>query len=128
MAGRDSSVHRGRWGSEKGSQVNLDDMSFVAASGNVVSMLLVGPMLVLVMRRLGWPHRRMLVVGLIGWTALFTAQMVMWREFGYAAGYPGFKYVQPAALPISFGNFLASMWLSKKPSQKGRTRVTSARH
>jgi hypothetical protein len=91
----------------------LNNMSFVAASGNVMSMLLVGPMLVLLMRRLKWSNKQILAIGLIGWTALFIAQVVMWRVFGYAAGYPGFKYIQPLALPISFGNFLASMWLTK---------------
>jgi hypothetical protein len=92
----------------------LGEWSWVAATGNVGSMLLVGPMLVVLMRHLGWGSLRMLLVGLIGWCALFVAQMVMWRVFGYQAGYPGFKYLQPAALPISFGNFLASLWLTRQ--------------
>lgn len=92
----------------------LNDWSWIAATGNVSSMLLVGPMLVLLMRRLHWPYRRMLVVGLLGWAALFTAQIVMWQVFGFQAGYPGFKYLQWLALPISFGNFIAAMWLARQ--------------
>jgi hypothetical protein len=94
--------------------MTLGDWSWVAAPGNVGSMLLTGPMLVLIMRWAGWGPLRMLLVGLVGWCVLFVAQMVMWRVFGYQAGYPGFKYLQPFALPVSFGNFVASLWLAKQ--------------
>lgn len=103
-------------------------MSIVAAIGNVTSMALVGPMAVLAMRRLGWTNRRMLVTALLGWTALFVAQIVMAGVFGYAAGFPGFKFIQPLTLPLSFGNFLASMWLTKQSKQDRRSDANTARH
>lgn len=93
---------------------SLGDWSWLAATGNVGSMLLVGPMLTVLMRRLDWSRLRMLVIGLIGWCLLFAAQLIMWRVFGYQAGYPGFEYLQPMALPISLGNFLASLYLTRQ--------------
>jgi hypothetical protein len=95
--------------------ITLNEWSWVAATGNISSMFLVGPMLVVLnLRYLGWSRVRLLVVALAGWCALFVAQMVMWQVFGFQAGYPGFKYLQWLALPISFGNFLASFWLTKQ--------------
>ena len=101
----------------------LGEWSWVAATGNVGSMLLVGPMLVVLMRRLGWSRLRMLLVGLSGWGALFVAQMVMWQVFGFQAGYPGFKYLQWMALPISGGNLVASLYLARqsKPDREKRS-------
>lgn len=87
--------------------------SFVVAAGNVASMVLVGPMAVMAMRHLGWERRRMLTVSLVGWAALWAAQLVMVFYFGYQAGYPGFKYLQPLALPISFGNLCASLLMTR---------------
>lgn len=101
---------------------NLNDMSWVAAAGNVGSALLVGPFLVLVMRRLGLSSRKMLVIGLIGWCALFSAQIVMWQWFGYRAGYDGFKYLQPWMLPVAGLNFAGSVILTRE-SHSGRARA-----
>jgi hypothetical protein len=116
----------------------LDDMSFVAASGNVISMALVGPAMALVGRRLGWSYRRTLTVQLIGWSALLVAQFVMIVWFGFVAGHPGFKYVQLLTLPIATVNFTASVWmvwkqtkapaLPREPSEEWSPDVSSARH
>lgn len=92
---------------------DLDRMSYVVAAGNVASMVLVGPMAVIIMRRIGWPRRRMLMVSLVGWFVLWSAQVLMWVYFGFVAGFPGFRYLQPLALPISCGNLAASLWLTR---------------
>jgi hypothetical protein len=95
----------------------LDQMSYVAAVGNVGSMLMVGPMLLLVMRWLGAPRRVQLAVAVVGWAFLFTAQIVMWQVFGFHAGYLGFRDIQWLALPISAGNLAASLMLTRQSSK-----------
>jgi hypothetical protein len=102
--------------------VNFDLMSYVIATGNVTSMILVGPMVVLLMAHLRWPRRRMLVVSMTGWAILWAAQLLMWRVFGHAAGYPGFEYVQPLAFPVSCGNLCASLWLSRPAPDRAVSR------
>lgn len=106
--------------------MTLNGWSWVVATGNVGSMLLVGPMLVVWMRRHGWTPRRMLVVAVAGWCALFVAQVVLVSAFGFQAGFPGFMYLQWMALPISFGNFLASLYLTRqsRPRKEDRSWVT----
>lgn len=91
----------------------LDQMSYVAAIGNVGSMLMVGPMLLLFMRWVGMPRRAQLAVAVVGWAFLFTAQIVMWQAFGFHAGYPGFRDIQWLALPFSAGNLVASIVLTR---------------
>lgn len=96
----------------------LDQMSYVAAVGNIGSMLMVGPMLLLLMRWLGVSRQVQLIVAMTGWAFLFTAQIVMWQAFGFHAGYPGFRDIQWLALPISAGNLVASLALTRQPKPR----------
>jgi ABC-type Co2+ transport system permease subunit len=99
----------------------LDTASYVVAVGNVSSMILVGPLVMLWMRRMGCGYGRILAVSLLGWAALFTAQIVMWRIFGYQAGYPGFRDIQWLALPVSAANLTASLWMARQAKTNERT-------
>jgi len=105
----------------------LDGVSWMVSAGNVGSAFLAGPFLLLVMRHLlHWSDRRCVAMALIGWTLLFVAQVLLWRWFGFKAGYPGFKYLQPWMLPVSAANFFASMWLTRLA--KGTVNAHSTGH
>lgn len=82
-------------------------LSWVIGLANPIAAMLVGPALAGLLRRCGITRWIFRAQG-TGWLVLATAQLAF-LTFGYAAGYPGFKYAQPVMIPVAALNFLA--WL-----------------
>lgn len=88
----------------------LDLMSWIIGIANPLSALLVGTTLALLLT--AHPRLALWCSGL-GWLVLLIAQ-VTFLAFGFESGFPGFKYGQPAMIPIAAANFVAWILLRRR--------------
>lgn len=103
----------------------LELLSWVIGLANPLSAALVGPAFAALLTRLGvsrWVFRAQGT----GWLVLAIAQ-VAFLTFGYAAGFPGFKYAQPLMIPVAGLNFLVWLLARRRPGRDDMTRKPTTR-
>lgn len=103
----------------------LDLLSWVIGLANPISAALVGPAFAAVLARsgrVGWIFRAQGT----GWLVLAVAQMTF-LTFGYAAGFPGFKYAQPLMIPVAGLNFAAWLLARRRAVRDDVTRTPRKR-
>lgn len=103
----------------------LDVLSWVIGLANPVSAALVGPAFARLLSRSGGDRWVVRAQG-TGWLVLAVAQLAF-LTFGYAAGFPGFKYAQPLMIPVAGLNFVAWLLARRRAGRDGSARGPTTR-
>jgi len=103
----------------------LDVLSWVIGLANPVSAALVGPAFARLLARIGRGRWVVRAQG-TGWLVLAVAQLAF-LTFGYAAGFPGFKYAQPLMIPVAGLNFVAWLLARRRTGRDSSARGSTTR-
>jgi hypothetical protein len=91
----------------------LNLMSWIIGIANPLSALLVGTSLALLLS--DQPRLALWCSG-VGWLVLLIAQ-ITFLAFGFKSGFPGFRFGQPAMIPIAAANFVCWVLLRRRARQ-----------